>query len=249
MPSLKTWHYDFDGLIWSIKVDHYQPGIALEIRNKDRKEVSFFSLDPITLAVMPIIMDSAEKWLWGIETITRSTIILHGFVSESSPQHNYLIAFDSKNGQKLWENYHDTFYDESDEGIVVYNSKIEPRNLRLINPVNGQQIKNTIDETHFPKQKKSTLTFPELIHNKETVPTYLPDNSQIIEQITFNDFQIYTYNIESKQYICIINEKKNIKEVNIISENNPTTSSDSFFIYNNQLIFIKNKSQFVSYFL
>jgi hypothetical protein len=226
---VKKQEYSFDGIIWSVKVDHLSDFIALEIRYKDRKEVEFFAIDLYENKKINIHHHFEEKWLWGIECIHNKTIIVHSYLSAQSPEHQYLIAYDTQEGKKLWENYTDAFENINGDHLVVYNLRIEPKKLTLLNIRTGQtEVRGRRSEIG---NQLSDLRFP---------------TSDILD---WKGYHISTSTKDRSQVIEIINDEKNIHISEIISKDIDTLPLDSFFIFNDHLIFIKNKSRLVTYLL
>src|SRR2546428_1251207 len=133
----------FSGIIWKIEPDFNGTKVALELRDPTQKQVSFSIIDLDTNEVSAENIQVEERWYFGIETFYQDLLYLHGYTNESLPEHKGIIAFDTK-GKKVWENYQLTYYQISIEGIIAYNSKIEPRRYVLLDRSSGEQTQQSI---------------------------------------------------------------------------------------------------------
>jgi hypothetical protein len=224
--------HTFEGMIWSVRVDPASPYMALEVRYKDRKEVSFYSIDPEEKRVIPVLHEFDEKWLWGIECIREGIIVLHSYVSAQTPEHQYLVAYDAASGEKAWENYTDCFYADHREGILSYPKKIQPKRLQLRAIRSGELIRPVDDLSEF-RSIPLSLHYP--VVDEES-------SCDILEY----GLQSIRCQPEDGEWVLRI-EQEGEGEIyrDTLGSYTGKALSSTFFLFENHLIYIKNKSEFV----
>jgi hypothetical protein len=132
----------FDGDIWRMEIDEQSDNILLEIRNAVNKQVSFASVCLTSGKVNFESHTTNERWLTGLEAGWDDVMLIHNYVSGNTPVHRGLIAFDAKTGARLWENYNFAFHHLSNNGPIIYDTRLQPVKLMLA-------------DIHFGKLKRS----------------------------------------------------------------------------------------------
>lgn len=239
----------FEGIIWKIEIDPFSSYIALEIRDPAEKKVSFACIDIRDKKLIFKGNPLEESWLLGLQGILHKKIWLHGFQEESSPLHKGFFCIDPSAGKLLRENYRDVLVDIYTDSILVYDPKIEPKKYRYLNHNDGMEIKE-----HKPEKASVELSFPEKIKKEDLsndFPMPLPEFEQIAEDIDIlkkGDYQIICFQQKNKegwtQHLQVYKNGK-LSFEDTLYQNAEGLGMDSFFLYKNQLMFIRNKSEFI----
>src|ERR1700712_816000 len=95
----------FNGTIWRMEIDSLSETVFVEIRHSEEKKVSFGSVNLLNGNINFDNYTTPERWLTGIETAYDGVLLLHQYLSETSPVHKGLIAVDAITAQTLWSNY------------------------------------------------------------------------------------------------------------------------------------------------
>ncbi len=227
--------FAFDGRIWALYTDPAQPGLVLEIRSKEKKSVSFYTLNFPEKQLNRIELPSEEPWLWGIETVRNNIVLFHSYKHDSSPEHCYMIAYSLSDGEKIWENYTHAFQQSNGNTIAAYPANIEPRRYEYFDLLSGKNIdiQGTEEKILYPN------ILPERKHTPET-----------IDFIEYKNFQISSYLRANKlvwEVKNTLNPKLDIYTAAIDSDIFP---EETFLIYADCLIFIQqNNSELHTYYL
>ncbi|SMO44124.1 DUF4905 domain-containing protein [Solitalea koreensis] len=245
----------FSGLIWKIVPDFKGLKVAIELRDPTQRQVSFSIIDLATNMVLAENIQTEEPWYFGIETFYKDILCLHGYTNESLPEHKGIVALNT-NGTKIWENYQLSYYQNSYEGIIAYNPKIEPRRYILLDHTTGEQkphLDLLIGENADFVNSNQELVFPKRIKTDDLqLPVYLEEGIEV-EYLEKNGNRIIAwYQKTGSMLECnlVIYGVDNIVEYQdkiIAGIQNKLPSS--FFVWKNFLIYIKNRSEFVSYLL
>lgn len=97
-----SWTYATRGVLW--RVEAGAPGFLVgEDRSLETKEVSYFCLDRATglprwEGLVPI-----DRWWSGIEAVTGSVVLFHGYASPDMPLHRGITALDLASGSLRWQ--------------------------------------------------------------------------------------------------------------------------------------------------
>lgn len=244
---------EFNGFVWKVMIDEKKDILALEIRNAATKTTSFTCININNQQVTIDNLQLEEPWFCGMEIISDGVLLLHYYMSESSPAHKGMIAFDAFTGSKLWENYTHAYADEELNAFKAYNTRIEPKRYVYLDKTTGEELK-TFGMKTVKREKRSSLIFPVLV-NPESVKAHLAPYATegLLESAnTGNNFILSFYTKDNQTLTNILRvfntENELIWEDKILSDIQ-NQGSDTFFVYKKCLLYIKNRSKIVGYFL
>ncbi len=133
--------YQFKSPVWRLEIDALSQIIFAEVRDQSDKKVHFAA---ISLASGNLLFDdlqTEERWLTGMEAVYNGVLLLHNYQSESGPVHKGLTAVDGLTGKTLWSNFTHAFDHLSSNGPVVYDTRMQPRKLFLIDVITGAMVR------------------------------------------------------------------------------------------------------------
>ncbi|MFC5284982.1 DUF4905 domain-containing protein [Pedobacter alpinus] len=233
-----------DGIIWKIALDEQQELIVWECRTIDKK-VSFYAYDFKNQTELLTDFSFEEEWLLSLSQVVSGIAYFNSYESVSSPVQKGIIAFDLKAKKILWQNFSITIHLISKEGVLVYDSKILPRKFQLLNFTNGSFIKNiSVDELSNHIAIGNDLLLPKLYEEKEILNVNYVLN---FNELTINSFFKQTDG-KINQFIKL-EKDEGIIFTDIINKDIQKVGFDTFFVWHNLLIYIKNKTEIVSYFV
>src|SRR5580698_9498916 len=122
----------FTGDIWRLEIDKSTDTICLEVRDNKEKKVSFAAINLSDGQTLFKDLITPERWLTGIEAAYDGVLLLHFYQTETGPAHKGLAAIDAFSGKTLWTNYALALDHVSGDGPVVFDVKVQPRKLFLI---------------------------------------------------------------------------------------------------------------------
>ncbi|TKB96019.1 DUF4905 domain-containing protein [Pedobacter cryophilus] len=229
-------------MIWKIKLDDATQTLAWENRTLDKK-VSFYAYNFSTQTHLLQNFKFEEDWLLGLDFVNAGIAYFHGFENEFSPVHKGIIALDLKENKILWQNFSVSVQQFTKEGVVVFDAKIFPRAFQLLHYKNGELISKLQLKDLYQTQSISNQIFlPELIASTEIWDTQ--------HQLIYHDLKIISvYKNEAdktNQYLQVYKNEDLIFE-DLLNADIQKLSIDTFFVWLGKLVYIKNKSEIVSY--
>jgi hypothetical protein len=236
----------FEGPIWRMEIDPLTDTIFLEIRDSEEKKVHFAAINLLNNKTLFKNLTTPERWLTGIEATYGGVLLLHFYQSETGPAHKGLLAVDAASGKTLWSNYSYSFDHLSTNGPVVYDPRIQPRKLFLVDIKTGATSR--IYEPSVYQELKNDVILPEV-----KAPEFLPLNflpvhpfGNMIHYLEHNNLRIVSLHAlkggELTQLLYIVDGVDNVYE-DILNAGIQKIQPEAFMMYKNCLIYIKNKSE------
>lgn len=233
-----------EGIIWKIILDETEETIVWECRTADKK-VSFYAYNLKNQTLLLNNFKFADDWEVSINNVVNGILYFNGFESDFSPVQKGLIAFDLQTRKILWQNFSIGAQLFTNEGIVVFDTKILPRKYRIANYQNGNMVKDM--EAVELKGLKS-------LQNNIFLPTMQESENILLTSyhLTYKGLNISSFykaqGAAFDQYISV-EKNGNILINEILNNQIQKMSFDTFFVWHNHLFYIRNKSEIVSYFV
>ncbi len=244
-PSLSE---TFKSIIWKIETDDSESVVAIETRNSSDRISHYSAYNYASGECLFKEVMVEDSWHWGLDRVHQGTVFLHSYVHESHPEHKGIIAL-NKRGKIAWQQFNKTLYDVSDEGLVVYNPKIQPKTFELIAPADGSEVAGNT-KNFRPVQRN--IIVPDILSDPSVVNHLLPDNFVApVFYKQFNDKIILVYHVKKdllfSQQLAVYQDGNLILK-DILASDIQKLNPEAFFIERNHLFCIRNnKQQFVSY--
>lgn len=244
---------EFNGFVWKVMIDEKQDILALEIRNAAAKTTSFTCININNQQVTIDNLQLEDPWFCGMEIISDGILLLHYYMSESSPAHKGMIAFDAFTGIKLWENYTHAYANEELNSFKAYNTRIEPKRYIYLDKRTGEEIQVSL-KTAIEEEKKPALIFPGQV-SPESVKDYLsPYTAEgFVESANHDNNFILSFYIKENQLLTnilrVFNTDSELIWEDKILFDIQNQGFDTFFVYKKCLLYIKNRSKIVGIFL
>lgn len=230
------------GLIWKVVLDDQHHIMVWEARNSN-KEVCFYAYDFVEKAFLMKEKTFEEEWQIGVINVYDGVLYLHSFENEHAPTHKGIIAYDLFHQKIIWENYNSTAENIFIEGIVSYNSRLFPKKLELLNLKTGELIQQL--------KHKDLATLSPILNNIK-----LPINNAKLtgwkteQELRLNDLHFKAYYTKHddiiNNMIVVYRDDELILE-DFLNENIRKLIEDTFFVWLGKLVYIKNKSEIVTY--
>src|SRR5690606_24673232 len=188
----------FEGIIWKIETDAIQHQIAVETRDAGSRGVNVWVSNYRTGEVLLKEIRTESDWWWSLDRLQGGTLLLHGYLSDNSPEHKGISAIDVQTGEVKWQNFQLTLENIAEEGLIVYNPLLQPRKLQLASLQSGEIIKNHID-TYTPLSRD--LTFPDIIPDKALHPRFMPENTTgPVSYLKYQEKEIWSFHTVDQQH-------------------------------------------------
>lgn len=241
------------------------------MRDVNNKEVffSYYDLEKGKKIFESIQME--EKYWIGIEALCGDLIIFHKYAKPDMPGHKELIAFDVSEQKVRWINSDFSFLFAYQDKIYCYKQNFESRNFYSLNYMNGRIEENLgedFEKVNLLRAEADRLKsageylFPEKYDEATADPIVKQlingelRGLEIVGDVEYNRRgNLLFFNFYSKVFSgSLVNRfnafnlsvnKKVLSE--LLNSNTNAFVPDSFFIYKNFLLLLKEKNGLIVY--
>ncbi len=237
----------FNGDIWRMEIDELTDTLFLETRDHTNKKVLFHAIDLATGDILFKDLPTPERWLTGIEAAYDGVLLLHFYQNETGPTHKGLMAIEGKTGTTLWSNYSTTFDYLSVNGPIVYDSRVHPRKLFLVDIQTGATTRAYEPSVH--KEVNKSIKHPELLATADMPQqlSYQHPFGNSVHYLEHNNFRIVSLHALKGggliQLLRVFNEEAGLVYEDIMNSGIQKMQPEAFIIYKNCLIYIKNRME------
>lgn len=261
----KLFSYSQDLNIWRILISELEQ-VIIEERDINKKEV-FFSCIELESG-KPVWKNKTfenEKFWIGIEGTKSKYLFLHMFEKPDMPTHKKILTVDLTSGDLAWKNDDLTFYGFDDDFVYAFNKKLDSREFFKLKIVNGEMIASLGDEEeakvildNLPEYDYSKYKFsntvgenPDFQFQREIIKKVIGENKflSLCEFIETDKYLVFNYYDKVAQWslvnrLVVFNKSEEAPlMIETVNSSTPAPVPDSFFLYKNFLIFIKDKKE------
>ncbi|MFA0962986.1 DUF4905 domain-containing protein [Roseivirga sp. BDSF3-8] len=256
---LHQFSHTFDGQIWRTEVDPQSGKMALEIRSPEKHTVHFALLDTDSGRLLWQDLDAGTGWYGGMLALHGTYLLVHGYGERPDPgEEDKVVIIDTGTGQVKWEIEHVRFLRTAGEAEVLLFSTVEEGHPALLaNLETGEMdyvevesprpagitqkyTKGLVMPLHYPEENQHFATLAELVQH---ITGHTPGNE--IEYAEWGDCVVISYYLYKEAILdnfLLITDKAGIMlSHELLGEDMRGKASDSFFILQDKLLFIKNK--------
>jgi Domain of unknown function (DUF4905) len=214
-----------------------------------------------------------EKFWVGVEAFENNKIYFHGFFKPDMPGHAGIYAFDLNSKKLLWERKNPVFLFLYNKQVYAFNQKFESRDYFSFNSETGELVKELGEDSREINEIRERLQgelyekykdfyFPESFTNgklpteSEKLINGIKSNKVVsgsIEYIKYKDLLLLGFHtigddakLDNNFNIIDIGSGKIIFE-QILNTGITSYIPESFFVKDNLLFTIKNKSELIVY--
>jgi hypothetical protein len=231
-----------NGVIWRLEIDGISDTIFLEVRTAD-KQVTFTAIDLTSGQTNFEGFILPERWLTGIEVAYNGVLLLHNYQSENTPVHKGVIAINNT-GEIIWNNYTYAFDHLSVNGPVLYNLQIQPKKLFLADIQTGSIIR--LYEPTLDTEPENHLIVPQISNSSVLIGALPIAHNNIVHYLDHNNFRIVSLHSfkdgQLKQHLYVMDGAGLVYE-DLLNTDIQKMQPESFILYKNSLVYIKNKSE------
>lgn len=237
----------FKGLIWKILINEQRGLLAIENRDSELKQVCFSVLNLKNGEINFKEKAFEEPWTLNLVYTGEENLVLTDYEHSNSPESKGILSVNIRDGSLLWQKYNLSLNQIQDIGIQVYESRIYPRKYTWIDHVSSVTIS---DPGEIIPEKKSLL-LPEL-QESPNLPEFFK-HLKIAGDIlilNYKGLNIISFHEQMDNYMTqrlIVYQDNNILLDDILIPGIQKLQPEAFFIQSNQLFYIRNKNEIVSY--
>jgi len=255
LPGKLNFNYShtFDGVIWNIITAGDEKVLFLEVRNQERRQVSFSSLLYTENKFLWREKKLEEQWWISLSVASRGVVVYTMYLETANPDRKAVIAYRTKDHSLLWWENDFSLQEVRGPQLHGFSTKlskplaldlltgkpIEPQSAaKTTNQADIHPIQYTDDSGHFATVK----TFLQGKLNFEPVMSleYLEHDGLIF---------ISYYRMENglANYLLVVTEEGDVVLHEKLAEQLKGIGLDTFFILDGCVFFVKNRKELVSY--
>lgn len=246
----------FHGVIWNFLADANNPRLFLEVRDVQQKEVSFSALNLRNYEWLWKDVSLEERWWVSLGAVAGEKLLFTVYTDTGNPDKKSLLAYDVSKNQISW--WYNGFSLSGVNNLYVkgidarFPSKEIVLDLFTGKPL--QQVDFHLEESqNFPvirpfQYEAGTAYF-------DTVSDFLQSRVhagpiaalEYLESGTLIFVSVFVRESDLANYLYGFNSSGDLLLNEKLGENLKGIGLDTFFIYSDHLIFVKNKNELTSY--
>lgn len=252
--------------IWRIKITDTDK-IFIETRDTEKMKAFYHCFEIPNGKQIFSGHQMGEKFWLGIEAIKNDTVFFHRYAKPDMPGHKGLFAFDINTQQIIWEDEEHAFLFIKDNLIYVYQEGFEGRYYFTLNEKTGEVVRelgqNSTEVNLLRDEAEREIDYSNYIFPEKYLG--VSENSNV-EDIINNELSTLQtkgnveYTILDKllvfNYHAVVSEKTLLNKIkafdlstakeiysDILNKSANAYAPDSFFIYKNMIILLKEKRE------
>lgn len=252
-------------------LDEEEGFLIIENRNAQEHKTKFAAIDIENKKLLWRDLEFKEDWWIGMSFIKTGNILFHIYENDQNPEPSSYFLYSVTDQSIIWESSDIRVSSLTKEGILGYIEVNDTNQLVLLNPFTGkiknispkEYLVNISDTAGKLENKNSYYPFHYLEETDYfiSVKRYLEQDHGVnpVKAIDYLEIggaiiiSYYLYNKSQKDnlklinYLMILNKEGNQLLNEKIDESETGVGIGTFFVIKNQLIFLKNKSEIISY--
>jgi hypothetical protein len=255
-----AWVHQTKGVLWRLVPSDTDVFVGEE-RDLGAKRASFFCLNRSTGEILWTNVPFNEPWWIGIEAVHRDRLFLHGFTQPDMPEHLGVLAVDLFTGQIAWSRNDVRFVLVTDESLFASKDTVNGRSILELHPQDGSTLgswDNDHEGMQMARSRRQVVLenepeFPAPIADDELI-TFVSKHAGIensvgvIEGLAASGFYFFNYHqrsVATGQLSSVLfatdRTTGGIVFKETLDQNLQGVVSDSFFLWDEKLFFIKDR--------
>ena len=248
--------YLFDGIIWNTLADGTNPRLFLEVRDRQEKKVSFSALNLHNYEWLWKDVSLEEPWWVSLAAIAGDRLLFTMYTDTGNPDRKSLLAWDVIKNQLSWWCNGFSFSGANSLYVKGIDSRFPAKEM-ILDLFTGTPVQHVdfhlADSQNFPvirpfQYQEGTAYF-------DTVKDFLQTRVAVapfatIDYLEFAGLIIASVFVKEKDlanYLYVFDSSAEVVLEVMLGENLKGVGLDTFFIYSDHLIFVKNKNELTSY--
>jgi hypothetical protein len=243
------------GVIWKTLADPDHKRLYLEIRDIERKQVSFSAFDLETATWLWKEITFEEPWWISLQAVSNNILLLTIYTDTNNPDKKSVLTFDVAAQKTAWWRNNFTVTSVSGGRVSGIDSKFGAREV-ILDLATGETVQQ--DALVLPEQNLMIIRpfqYQQGTAHFESVRAFLNIKCDIspiisIEYCEYNSLIListFTGQNDLANYLFVFNSSGELVAKETLGEHLNGIALDTFFIFSGYLIFVKNKCELVSY--
>ncbi|OJJ17424.1 hypothetical protein BKI52_26490 [marine bacterium AO1-C] len=245
------------GKIWKIIADQSDPLLVVQVRDGDAYQTSFAAIEPQKQAIIWQNFTLEENWWVGMSAMYQRILLLHTYPDTQKPQPQGLIALDVVSQEVLWQTKEFNFYEVVNNKIVVTSSTTSGDFYLTIDIKTGKVLERfqELSTGLTRKNENKSMIFPFHYQDEmayfQTVAVFLKKkfNLQIVQAVDYleyDNFIIISYFYDNAgdlmNNLLVLDQNGQVLFHQNIEKQLTGIGLDTFFVFKNELFFVKHKT-------
>ena len=246
----------FHGVIWNTLADGSHPRLFLEVRDVQEKKVSFSALNLRNYEWLWKDVTLEEPWWVSLAASGGDLLLFTIYTDTNNPDRKSLLAYDVSENKIAW--WYNGFSISGANTLYVKGIDARfPSKEIILDLLTGravQQVDFHLDDSqNFPvirpfQYEQGTAHFDTVRHFLQTRLGIVP-----VATIDYLEFQqlimvsVFVRENDLANYLYVLDSGGQVLFSEKLGENLKGVGIDTFFIYSDHLIFVKNKSELITY--
>ncbi|MEX1239786.1 MAG: DUF4905 domain-containing protein [Cyclobacteriaceae bacterium] len=248
--------HSFHGIIWNTLADGNRPRLFLEVRDVQEKKVSFSALNLQKYEWLWNEVMLEEPWWVSLAAMSGDILLFTMYTDTDNPDRKSLMAYDLSDNKMSW--WYNGFSFSGANALYVKGIDARfPAKEIILDLFSGKALQQVDfhleDSQNFPVIRP--FQYEEGTGHFDTVRDFLQARLGIapVATIDYLEFQrlimvsVFVQENNLANYLIVLDSGGEVVFNEKLGENLKGVGLDTFFIYSDHLIFVKNKSELITY--
>lgn len=257
MPDLTlSFTETLPGKVWRTLADGGHSRLFVEVRNSEKKSVTFYALDVKNGQWLWKEKKFEEPWWISLAAVCNNVLLFTIYIDTNNPDKKGLLAFDVDAEKILWWKNDFAITYASETTIAGVDLRFGHKEM-IVDPLTGAELKK--DNVLFAAQQNFQVIRPfqytEGSANFLTIKSFLEKRCKIspvfsveyCEHHALILISAFSQPDDLANYLIVFNPDGKVLVKEILGVHLKGIAADTFFIFSGYLFFVKNKCELVSY--
>lgn len=248
--------HSFQGIIWNTLADENHHRLFLEIRDVQEKKVSFSALNLQNYEWLWKDVSLEEPWWVSLAAMGGEVLLFTLYTDTNNPDKKSLLAYDVIKNKIIW--WYNGFSLSAANTLYVKGIDARfPSKEIILDLFTGKALQQVdfhlADPQNFPVIRP--FQYEEGTEHFGTVKDFLQSRQGIlpvatVDYLEFEGLIMVSFFVKEEElanYLYGFNSSGEVLLKEKLGQNLKGVGLDTFFIYSDHLIFVKNKNELVTY--
>lgn len=254
--SLKfNFSQSFDGVIWNSRAATNRNVLLLEIRNAEKKQVSFAAFDYRKNTFLWRDKSFDEPWWVNLSAVYDDIVLYTLYLETNNPDRKALLAYSLADHKMLWWSNDFSLTAVSIGKVKGFSSKLSKEVMLDIQSGNVVENGAPFEPILALGNQVKPFQYADDMEHFTTVQTFLHAKLNLLpvvalEYLEHDSLIFISYNVTENglvNYLLVLSLNGDVLLHEKLDEPQKGIGLDTFFILNGCLFFVKNRRELVSY--
>ena len=244
----------FEGVVWNMLVSPGDGILILEVRNSQRKQVTFSALEGQTGKFIWRDKGFDEDWWINLGAVSNNVVVFTVYLETNNPDKKGVFAYHLFEDRMLWWNNDFSLVSVSNGIVAGVSSKYGFRNV-ILDIMTGREVSKTGGEQQVNIEVIRPHQYLAEHSYFNTVKIFLEQKFNLspcvaLEYLEYDSIVFISFYVQENElanYLIMISADGNLLVKEKLDEQLKGIGLDTFFILSSCVFFVKNRAELVSY--